>query len=180
MFYFIADLCGDALQLSQQSIEQNAIEAAFRCFDATVAALNYVAARKTTEKLQESETVYVKAQQRYEKADDLREQTAAQKVRYEQQEAWEQKLAQLEESCGEQKQKLKQNMDNRTIVRTIGHKMADNLNQTTKIVQQRIEQLSATEEMINKNQTKILKLQQVQQDILQHFTQLTAYETGGK
>ena len=107
-------------------------------------------------------------------------QNAAQRARYEQQETWETRLAELKESCEEQRHKMEQSMDDRAIVRTIGHQMADNLDQTTKIIQQRIEQLSATEEMVNRNQTEILKLQQVQQDILRHFTQLIAYETGGK
>ena len=169
MFNLIADLCSDAIHLSRQSTEQNAIEADFRCFDTAVDALEYAAARKTTAELEKSAEVYEQAQQQYEKAEAQKKQNAAQRARYEQQETWETRLAEMEQS-----------MDDRAIVRTIGHQMADNLDQTTKIIQQRIEQLSATEEMVNRNQTEILKLQQVQQDILRHFTQLIAYETGGK
>lgn len=180
MFNLIADLCSDAIHLSRQSTEQNAIEAAFRCFDTAVDALEYAAARKTTAELEKSAEVYEQAQQQYEKAEAQKKQNAAQRARYEQQETWETRLAELKESCEEQRHKMEQSMDDRAIVRTIGHQMADNLDQTTKIIQQRIEQLSATEEMVNRNQTEILKLQQVQQDILRHFTQLTAYETGGK
>lgn len=179
MFNFIVDLCGDAVKLSQQSVEQSAIEAAFRCFDVAVDALNYAAARKTTDALQQSEAAYAQAQQQYEEADALRKQTAAQKARYEQQEAWKQKLAQLEESCGEQKQKLKQNMDDRVIVRTIGQQMADNLKQLEELVQQRKEQLSATEGMILANQSEIHRLDDVLQNILKQYTQLTTRETGG-
>ena len=180
MFCLIADLCSDAIHLSRQSTEQNAIEAALRCFDTAVDALEYAAARKTTAELEKSAEVYEQAQQQYEKAEAQKKQNAAQRARYEQQETWETRLAELKESCEEQRHKMEQSMGDRAIVRTIGHQMADNLDQTTKIIQQRIEQLSATEEMVNRNQTEILKLQQVQQDILRHFTQLIAYETGGK
>ena len=69
MFCLIADLCSDAIHFSRQSTEQNAIEAAFRCFDTAVDALEYAAARKTTAELEKSAEVYEQAQQQYEKAE---------------------------------------------------------------------------------------------------------------
>ena len=70
-------------------------------------------------------------------------------------------------------------MDDRVIVRTIGQQMADNLKQLEELVQQRKEQLSATEGMILANQSEIHRLDDVLQNILKQYTQLTTRETGG-
>ena len=181
IFYGIADLCIDAVNLSRNSVEKNAIEAAFRCFDAAVNALDFFAERKATDALYQSTECYLQSEKLYEEAAELNARDEIQRAGYAEQEAWEKKLVKLKEDCTEQRNRLELNKDDCEIIRNIGQKMLHDLRQVDQIVEQRREQLSATEEMVNKNQKEIARLDEVLRDsMLQCKRLMTCYETGGK
>lgn len=181
IFYGIADLCIDAVNLSRNSVEKNAIEAAFRCFDAVVNALEFFAERKATDELYRSAECYAQSEKLYKEAAELNAKNEIQHAGYVEQEEWEKKLIKLKEDCAEQRNRLELNRNDYEIVRNIGQKMLHNLRQVDQIVEQRREQLSATEETVNKNQKEIARLDEVLRDsMLQCKKLMTCYETGGK
>ena len=177
----IVELCIDVVNLSRHTVEENMIEAAFRCFDAAVNALQYAAERKVTDGLRENEQQYAQAQKLMEDANRQNAENEIQKVRNAVQEAWQKKLTALQENCAEQKTQLEQSNDDYAIIRNIGKNMLYDLKQIAQMVQEQKEQLSATEEMTRRNQKKIAELDEVFRKCMSQSNKLMEYYgTGGK